>query len=129
MTRRDALRNIGNGFGMLGLSHILAPQSPAAPHFAPKAKHIIYLFLNGGPSQVDTFDPKPLLTKYDGKGVPAEFAKDEKFKKELSNARLLGSPFAFRKYGRSGLEVSDLFPHVGKMIDEVSQVQVDLVAG
>ncbi len=123
MTRRDALRNIGNGFGMLGLSQLLAPGSPAAPHFTPKAKHIIYLFLNGGPSQVDTFDPKPLLTKYDGKGLPAEFTKDEKFKKEVTNARLLGSPFAFHKYGKSGLEVSDLFPQVGKMIDEVCVIR------
>src|SRR6187399_171788 len=106
MNRRQALQTIGNGFGMLGLCNMLAgsetnPLAPRQPHFAPKAKRLIYLFLNGGPSQVDTFDPKPLLTKYHGQAVPAEFLKDEKLKKEERNGRLLGSPFAFKKYGKS----------------------------
>ena len=131
MTRRQALQTVGNGFGMLGLSHLLAaagggePGLLAArqPHFSPRAKHVIYLFLNGGPSQVDTFDPKPMLTKFDGKSVPADFGGDDKLKKEVSNARLLGSPFTFARYGQSGLEVSDLFPHVGKVIDDVCVIR------
>jgi hypothetical protein len=100
---------------MLGLAGLLDQQARAqTPHFPAKAKHVIYLFLNGGPSHIDTFDPKPMLSKYDGKPVPAEFSK-----KDDQHSRLLGSPFPFRKYGESGLEVTDLFPHVGKCIDEV----------
>jgi len=74
MNRRDALKTFGAGFGMLGVAQAASQQ----PHFASQAKQVIYLFLNGGPSQVDSFDPKPLLTKYDGKGVPEEFAKNAK---------------------------------------------------
>ena len=74
MTRREALRKAGNGFGAVGLASLLGNQvqaevgslAPKAPHFAPKAKQVIFLFLNGGPSQVDTFDPKPMLAKYNG---------------------------------------------------------------
>jgi hypothetical protein len=67
MTRRDLLRLIGTGFGAVGYSHLLAETSGVAPQFPARAKHVIHLFLNGGPSQVDTFDPKPMLTKYAGK--------------------------------------------------------------
>ena len=71
MTRRELLRTVGTGFGTVGLTHLLSQSAGAAPHFAPKAKHVIFLFLNGGPSQVDTFDPKPMLTKYHGKPAPS----------------------------------------------------------
>ncbi len=124
MTRREALQKFGCGFGMLGLAGVLEQAGEASelgaqtPHFPAKAKHVIYLFLNGGPSHVDTFDPKSVLTKYDGKDVPAEFAR-----KGQQNTRLLGSPFQFQRYGKSGLEVSELFPHVGKVIDEVCVVR------
>ena len=119
MTRRKALETFGCGFGMLGMAGLLDRQAGAqTPHFPAKAKHLIYLFLNGGPSHIDTFDPKPTLSKYDGKPVPAEFAK-----KDDQHSRLLGSPFPFRKYGESGLEITDLFPHVGKCIDEVCIVR------
>ena len=124
MNRRQALQTIGNGFGMLGLCGMLAgnEQNPLAarqPHFAPKAKRLIYLFLNGGPSQVDTFDPKPLLTKYHGQAIPGEFLKDEKVKKQRQNARLLASPFSFKKYGQSGLEVSELFAKTAQHVDDM----------
>src|SRR6266566_2693033 len=119
MTRRKALETSGCGFGMLGLAGLLDQQARAqAPHFPAKAKHVIFLFLNGGPSHIDTFDPKPMLSKYDGKAVPAEFAK-----KDDQHSRLLGSPFPYRKYGESGLEVTDLFPPVGKCIDDVCIVR------
>ena len=83
MTRRDCLTQLGTGFGMTAFARLAAgastglntdtnPLAPKAPHFAPKAKHVIFLFLNGGPSQVDTFDPKPMLTKYHGKPIPRE---------------------------------------------------------
>ncbi len=127
MNRRDALRTLGTGFGMLGLANLAAsptagPMDPRTPHFAPRAKRVIFLFLNGGPSQVDTFDPKPELTRYDGKPVPPEFLSKRKLD-NTGNGRLLGSPFSFRPYGRSGLEVSDLFPHLGECIDDVCVVR------
>jgi hypothetical protein len=124
MNRRDALRSLGSGFGMLGLSSLMADtMAPRQPHFAPRAKHVIYLFLNGGPSQVDTFDPKPMLSKYDGKPLPDDFKIAGKARKDMGGARLLGSPFAFYKCGQSGLEVSDLFPHLGRQIDDVCVVR------
>ena len=119
MTRREALSTVGAGFGMLGVAQAATQQ----PHFAPKAKHVIYLFLNGGPSQVDTFDPKPLLSKYDGKAIPDEFLKSDKRPKDMQNTRLLGSPWQFKKYGQSGLEVSDLFPKLGGCIDDVCVIR------
>jgi hypothetical protein len=110
---------------MVGLAGLLeqparavGPLAAQQPHFPAKAKHVIFLFLNGGPSHVDTFDPKPMLSRYDGKDVPAEHAKGDQ-----KNAKLLGSPFQFRKYGASGIEVSELFPHVGRCIDDVCVVR------
>jgi hypothetical protein len=130
MTRRNALRNIGTGFGMVGLANLIAEQGQSAsvmaartPHFTPKAKRVIFLFLNGGPSHVDTFDPKPMLTKYDGKALPEEFVKREKRGRDFQNTRLLGSPWKFKKYGQSGLEVSELFPHVAQCIDDICVVR------
>src|SRR5690242_21943311 len=86
ISRRDLLRTVGTGFGMAGLastigaatSGSLNPLAPKAPHFAAKAKHVIFLFLNGGPSQVDTFDPKPMLDKYHGQPAPAGNLKTER---------------------------------------------------
>src|SRR5919202_4370829 len=99
MNRRDLLKMMGAGFGMVGLSSVLNaeltsnPLAPKAPHFAPKAKRVIYLFLNGGPSQVDTFDPKPMLDKYHGKPMPTGNLKTER-----KTGNLLRSPFKFYKY-------------------------------
>lgn len=135
LTRRESLHRMGTGMGMLGLAGILAqdgslvnaaPKKPAsgnllAPkpsHFAPKAKHIIHLFMNGGPSQVDTFDPKPALKKYNGQRPPAANLKTER-----KTGGLLMSPFQFRKYGESGIEVSDLFPNVGECIDDICVIR------
>ena len=86
------------------------PLSPKPPHFAPKAKRVIFLFMQGGPSSIDTFDPKPRLTRDDGKPLP--------FKRPLTFAEgdvgnLMKSPWTFRHYGQSGIEVSDLFPDGG----------------
>src|SRR5262249_31849655 len=119
------------GFGSLGLAALLAsrgelsagaldrqravsPLAPRKPHFTPKAKRVIHLFMNGGPSHVDTFDPKPMLTKWHGKALP---------KANLRTERRTGtawrSPFKFKKYGKSGIEVSDIFPHVAECIDDI----------
>src|SRR5437870_2218640 len=118
MTRRDYLRTMGTGFGMLGFANLMqaatasAPLAPKAPHFTPKAKRVIFLFLNGGPSQVDTFDPKPMLAKYSHQPMPTGNLKTER-----KTGNLLPSPFTFRKYGESGIEVSEIFPNLGERID------------
>ena len=90
---------------------------PKAPQFAAKAKRVIHIFMNGGPSQVDTFDPKPSLTKYDGKPIPLELRTERK------TGAAMASPFAFKKYGQSGIEVSDLFAHVGECIDDICVIR------
>ncbi|MFN7923677.1 MAG: DUF1501 domain-containing protein [Bryobacteraceae bacterium] len=115
MTRREMLRNMGSGFGMLSFAGLATGANPLAPkptHFATRAKRVVYLYLNGGPSQVDTFDPKPVLSRFDGKGVP------DSLKLAHANGTLLGSPFRFQKHGQSGIEVSELFPELAKVIDE-----------
>ena len=118
MTRRELLRTVGTGFGTVGLTHLLSQSAGAAPHFAPKAKHVIFLFLNGGPSQVDTFDPKPMLTKYHGKPAPSGNLKTER-----KTGNLLKSPFEFKRYGQSGIEVSEIFPKLGGCIDDVCVIR------
>lgn len=125
MNRRNALRMMGSGFGMLAFarlasqaSGVAGPLAPKPPHFRAKAKHVIYLFLNGGPSQVDTFDPKPMLTKYHGQPAPSGNLKTER-----KTGNLLRSPFEFRKYGQSGVEVSEIFPQLGQRIDDVCVIR------
>ena len=83
------------------------------PHFAPKAKHVIFLFLNGGMSQVDTFDPKPALTKYDGQPMPGP-----KIRTDRASGTLMRSPWEFKRHGQSGLEVSEIFPQIAERIDD-----------
>jgi len=89
------------------------PWTPKAPHFAPKAKHVIVIFLQGGLSQIDSFDYKPLLDKYDGKPLPYETPRTE-----FATGNLMKSPFSFKQYGKNGIEVSELFPHTATIIDE-----------
>jgi len=115
------LEIMGGGFGLVGLqgsgaaatSTMGDPLAPKPPHFPAKAKRIINLFLNGGPSQVDTFDPKPMLDKYNGKPAPSGNLKTER-----KTGNLLKSPFTFQHYGKSGIEVSEIFPRLGSFIDE-----------
>lgn len=122
MTRRDLLSKSGTGFGLIGLANLLAAESPSlavkAPHHPAKAKQVIFLFLNGGPSQVDTFDPKPNLAKYAGQAMPGDYPKAKQ-----ENGKLMPSPFAFRRYGQSGLEVSDLFAKTAEHIDDVCVIR------
>ncbi len=130
VSRRAMLARTGTGLGTLGLMGVLAddgllaasakqagPLSPKAPHFAPRAKRIIHLFMNGGPSQVDTFDPKPELTKRHGEKPP------NALKTERRTGGLFKSPFKFRRCGESGLEVSEIFPEVGKCIDDICVIR------
>ncbi|MBL8176368.1 MAG: DUF1501 domain-containing protein [Bryobacterales bacterium] len=113
-TRREILAAMGSGFGMLSA----ATTVNRGPHFTPKAKHVIYLFLNGGPSQVDTFDPKPALTKYHGKPAPSGNLRTER-----KTGALLGSPFQFRRYGQSGLEISEIFDNLGRHADDLCVIR------
>ena len=94
------------------------PLAPRAPHFPARAKHVIHFFLNGGPSQVDTFDPKPALEKYAGQPLPtANLATERK------TGAAFPSPFKFQKYGQSGIEVSEIFPHVAACIDDIAVIR------
>jgi len=116
MTRRDALCAIGGGFGAVGLlgAATQGPLTPRQSHFPAKAKRVIFLFLNGGLSQVDTFDPKPALDKFHGTPMPGGNPKTER-----TTGNLMRSPFRFDKCGQSGIEVSEIFPKIGSLIDNV----------
>jgi len=94
------------------------PMLPKAPHFTGKAKHVIHLFMNGGPSHVDTFDPKPLLEKYAGKNLPSENLRTER-----KTGAAFPSPYKFQKYGQSGIEISEIFSHVGEVADELCVIR------
>jgi len=126
LPRRRLLKQTAVGFGSLALSSLLAdemaaqepksnPLAPKPPHLPARAKRIIFLLMSGGPSQVDTFDPKPLLTRDDGKPLP--FAKPRVQFNATKN--LLKSPWKFQQYGESGLWVSQLFPHLAKRVDDL----------
>jgi hypothetical protein len=134
-TRRDFLGRCGMGFGMVSLANLLGPEilgtalaadqisinsplTPKSPHFPAKAKRVIHIFANGGPSHLDTFDPKPALTKLHGKPLPMENLPTER-----KTGAAFKSPFAFKKYGQSGIEVSELFPHVAEHIDDIAVIR------
>ena len=133
ISRRDMLNRCGVGMGMLGLQALLGdsgllaaeakpgdgtnPLAPKLPHFAPKAKRVIHLFANGGPSQVDTFDPKPALLKYAGKPIPLSL------KTERKTGAAFPSPFKFQKYGKSGIEVSEIFAKTAAHIDDICVIR------
>jgi len=128
-SRRDMLARTGTGFGLLGLAGVLAPEllaapkaatgnplAPKSPHYPAKAKRVIHLFMNGGPSQVDTFDPKPELTKQHGKKIAGK-------QTERKTGNAFASPFKFKKCGKSGIEVSEIYPEIGKVIDDICVIR------
>lgn len=134
-SRRQVLKTFANGFGMLALADLFnspmaagaAPVETAAggplalrpPHFEPRAKNIIFLFMSGGPSHVDLFDPKPKLQADHGKPLPFEKPKLERTK----TGNLLASPWTFQKHGQSGVEVSELLPHTAGCIDDLCVIR------
>jgi hypothetical protein len=143
MSRRKALCQAGTGMGILGLFGLLGDSgyigtaaqaggpgvgkealpirgslSPRAPHFPAKVKHVIHIYLNGGPSQVDTFDPKPLLKRYEGKMLP-----QGNLTTERKTGTALPSPFRFKKYGQSGIEVSEIFARTAEHIDDICVIR------
>jgi hypothetical protein len=139
LSRREVLCRIGGGFGALGLANVLAhagllstpavgselegpparvsknPLASKAPHFQARAKRVIFLFMNGGPSHVDSFDPKPALVKFQGQAPPESTSTTDK----KPRGTLMPSPFQTKKYGQSGIELTDLFPEVGNCIDDI----------
>jgi hypothetical protein len=129
LSRRTLLQQSAGGFGGLALSAMLAEQGLQAAalnpltakktHFAPRAKRVVFLFMKGGPSHVDTFDPKPLLQRDDGKPYPFKMPRVT----FAETGKLLKSPWKFRQYGQSGLPVSELFPHVAQCADELCVVR------
>ncbi|TWT78068.1 hypothetical protein Pla123a_08570 [Posidoniimonas polymericola] len=129
-SRRDFLCRCANGFGAVSLTALLADKAFCNGSFAsgahglhhtPRAKNVIFLYMDGGPSQVDTFDPKPLLAKHSG-ASPGQFFKVAPTQFN-NNGALLGSQWKFRRHGQSGIEVSELFPHVAGVVDELAVVR------
>ena len=124
ITRRTLFKQLGYGIGSIALTSMLSELSMAQagrqgiPHFAPKAKRIIYLFMAGAPSQVDLFDPKPTLVKHNGEPIPEEIIKGERFAFIKGKPKLLGSPFKFEKVGANGQWVSELLPHFKEIADD-----------
>ena len=126
MTRRQALRTAACGFGSLALTGMLAAQSkdnplaPRSPHLQPRAKRIIFLFMQGGVSHVDSFDYKPHLAQHDGKQMPFDDARVlANTGMRASSHRVMKSPWAFRQYGQTGKWVSDLFPQTARHVDDL----------
>ena len=135
LTRRQLLNRLGMGFGAIALGSLLQspgraasaalnpansanPLLPRGPHFTPKAKRVIHLFMNGGPSQVDTFDPKPSLEKYHGKTLPMEYLRTER-----RTGSAFRSPYKFSRYGQSGLEASEIFHHTAQNADDLCVIR------
>ncbi|MDZ4287746.1 MAG: DUF1501 domain-containing protein [Prosthecobacter sp.] len=126
-SRRHFLRDCTYGLGKLAAAGLLtdafaAPPNvlaPRGPHFAPKAKRVIHLFMAGAPSQLETFDSKPMLTKYEGRPIPPEVIGGQRYAFIRSDAAALGPRFKFHKYGESGAEISEVLPHTAKMVDDL----------
>ena len=135
LTRREFLCRCGMGMGALSLASIMqaagsllpetgaglpsvSPLAPKGSHFPGKAKRVIHLFMNGGPSQVDTFDPKPALERYAGKALPTENLRTER-----KTGAAFPSPYKFKKYGQSGIEVSEIFAHTAESIDDICVIR------
>ena len=126
LSRREMIRRSGIGFGTAALGSLLAdsaagerksPMAPQPPHFTPKAKRVIHLFMNGGASHVDTFDPKPALAKNAGKELPFNLPTERK------TGAAFPSPYRFNKFGESGTEVSEIFPHVAQCVDDIAVIR------
>ena len=136
LTRRGWLARTGGGFGTLGLASVMAQQSllerpaiaatssaenplaPKPPHFAPRVKRVIFLFMNGGPSHLDTFDPKPALTEYAGQ-QPEELTKNY----QRTVGKLFPSPYKFQPHGQAGIPVSEIYPHIAQVIDDICVIR------
>lgn len=130
LSRRHLLSRLGLGMGGMAFADLLQADSshgvgalPGLPHFAPKAKRVIFLFMSGGPSHVDSFDYKPVLQKREGEGLPESYRKGRQSLPGMSGNQTLfqlkGSSYPFKQYGQSGAWVSDAFPHLGRVVDDL----------
>src|SRR5262245_56656109 len=133
-TRRDFLATSASGVGLLALASMLeqdgrltaadSPLTPKAPHFAPKAKNCICIYLEGGPSQIDLFDPKPKLNELAGQKLPESFTKNVRFAFLLKDsAVVLGCPRTWKKHGRCGMDLSEFLPHLSTCVDDMAFVR------
>ena len=134
VSRRWFFEQCGVGLGSIALGQLMAQNASAStdnldplalkqPHFAPKAKRVIFLFMAGAPSHLELFDRKPELTKFDGSLPPAELLKGYRAAFINPNSKLMGSKYGFQKYGQNGTELSELLPHLGEVIDDVSVIK------
>jgi uncharacterized protein (DUF1501 family) len=129
LTRRHFFRQAGFGIGGAALASLMQEQLLAqaaqrlAPTVAPRAKQVIFLFMAGAPSQLDLFDDKPALRKYDGQDIPAEIVKGERFAFIKGTPKLLGSPYEFARHGKSGQQISTLLPHLTTIADDIAIVK------
>ena len=127
ITRRDMLRRSSTGFGMVALSGLMADRSfaglsgdePIGLHHAPKAKHVVFCYMSGGVSQVDSFDPKPKLKGLHGKPMPVKIERTQ----FNNNGNVMASPFDFKPSGESGIEISSMFPEVATVADELAVIR------
>src|SRR5580692_8463046 len=135
-SRRNFFRTVGGGIGTVALSSLMqtdgygatgapaaSPLAPKPPMFAPKAKNVIFMFMEGGPSQLDLFDPKPELEKWNGKPLPASLTKDLQLAFIKPTAAVLASPRKFTPQGKSGMVLSDWLPHLGEVADDICLVR------
>ena len=137
ITRRHFFQDCGVGLGKIALASLLAESTGSlalgaeatvaahrpVPHFAPRAKRVIYLFMAGAPSQLDLFDLKPTLAKFDGQPVPADVVKDQRYAFIQPNASLMAARYKFAKHGQSGAELSEMLPHLAKVADDIAIVR------
>ena len=135
-TRRQLFKECGVGLGKIALASLLVgerdtfgspaidnPLFPRQPHFAAKAKRVIYLFMAGAPSQLDLFENKPALVKFDGQPIPAEVVKDQRYAFIEKNAALMSSRFKFSKHGQCGAELSEMLPHLAEVVDDLTFIK------
>jgi len=135
-TRRGFLRDCAGGLGAIALTHLFAvdecaaddlpqanPLAPKIPHFAAKAKSVIFLFMEGGPSQIDLYDPKPELQRQHGKSLPPSLTKNLDLAFVKPSATVLASPRQFKRYGQSGMEFSDYIPHIASVADDICLIR------
>src|SRR5436190_853719 len=140
-TRRDFLTTTASGVGLLALASMFKdhsllaaeagrprasanPLAPRPPHFAPKARACIFIYMEGAPSQMDLFDPKPKLNELNGQKLPESFTKEVRFAFiQKESATIMGSPRKFQNCGRCGMELSDLLPHIGSCADDIALIR------
>src|SRR5579862_4713011 len=132
-SRRSFFQNCAGGIGIAALAQLMEqegrgaapadPLAPKKPHFPPKARNVIFMFMEGGPSQLDLFDPKPELARWNGQPLPREMTKNLRLAFTKPNAAVLASPRIFQPHGKSGIEFSDWIPNIGSCADDICLVR------